>query len=93
MLANSVSVTYMEDPKNPQTPLGRRIQELRKDRRMSQEELGNAVGLSRGYISQIETGIQQEVNILRIGMSIGFTLQNCNVFTDERAGNCLDGVW
>jgi len=36
--------------------VGKRIAKLRKERRWTQRYLGNAVGLSRGYIASIEEG-------------------------------------
>jgi transcriptional regulator with XRE-family HTH domain len=36
--------------------LGRRIQTLRDERKMTQEELAAKAGLSRGYLARLETG-------------------------------------
>ena len=38
--------------------LGERIKELRKERGMTLEELGNVVGLSKGNLSMVESGKQ-----------------------------------
>jgi repressor LexA len=49
-------------PVAQRTALGNRIAQLRRANHLSQQELGEKVGLTRGYISQIETGIQREIN-------------------------------
>jgi transcriptional regulator with XRE-family HTH domain len=36
--------------------LGRRIQTLRDQRKLTQEELAARAGLSRGYLARLETG-------------------------------------
>ncbi len=36
--------------------LGRRIQMLRDQRKMTQEQLAKKAGLSRGYLARLETG-------------------------------------
>jgi len=38
------------------TPLGRRLKQLRLERKLNQVQLAVEVGVSRAYISQIETG-------------------------------------
>ena len=62
MLAEHAIFGIVATKKGRPTQLGHRIRTLREQRGMSQLELARLVGVTRGYISQIETGIQQDVN-------------------------------
>ena len=62
MLAEHAIFGIVARKKGHPTQLGHRIRTLREQRGMSQLELARLVGVTRGYISQIETGIQQDVN-------------------------------
>ena len=46
----------MEEERNPCTEFGRRLRELRQQRGLSQEKLGELAGLDRTYISSAEAG-------------------------------------
>lgn len=46
----------MGDKRNPCTEFGKRLRELRLERGLSQEKLGELAGLDRTYISSAEAG-------------------------------------
>jgi transcriptional regulator with XRE-family HTH domain len=46
----------MGDKRNPCTEFGKRLRELRFERGLSQEKLGELAGLDRTYISSAEAG-------------------------------------
>ncbi|MBA4416720.1 MAG: transcriptional regulator [Syntrophus sp. (in: bacteria)] len=46
--------------------IGRAIREARKKRKVSQAELGKAVGMSRTTIGQIENGTVQEIGARKL---------------------------
>lgn len=46
----------MADKRNPCTEFGRRLRELRLERGLSQEKLGELAGLDRTYVSSAEAG-------------------------------------
>ncbi len=46
----------MADKRNPCTEFGKRLRELRLERGLSQEKLGELVGLDRTYVSSTEAG-------------------------------------
>ena len=50
---------------NPQIVFGRRIRELRMERRLSQEKLAELAGLHRNYVGGIERG-ERNVALLNI---------------------------
>lgn len=60
------------------TELGRQVQERRKEKGLSQSELGDKVGISRNYISMIERGEAENISMkvlnqlaLSLGVSVG----------------------
>jgi transcriptional regulator with XRE-family HTH domain len=57
---------------NPLLQFGRRVQKLRKARKLTQEDLAELADLHRNYISQIECGRRNVslLNILRIGRAL-----------------------
>ena len=46
----------MADKRNPCTEFGKRLRELRLERALSQEKLGELAGLDRTYVSSAEAG-------------------------------------
>lgn len=46
--------------------IGRKIQETRKSRKITQAELGKALGMSRTTIGQIENGTVQEIGVRKL---------------------------
>jgi transcriptional regulator with XRE-family HTH domain len=46
--------------------IGRQIRQARKNRRISQAELGRALGMSRTTIGQIENGSIQDIGVRKI---------------------------
>lgn len=57
--------------------LGRQIHEKRKEKLLSQDELGKMVCISRNYISQIERGVAQNVSMKvlhRLAVALGVSL-------------------
>jgi transcriptional regulator with XRE-family HTH domain len=46
----------MGQERNPCTEFGKRVRELRLERGLSQEKLGQLAGLDRTYISSVEAG-------------------------------------
>jgi len=46
--------------------IGRQIQQARKSRRITQAELGKALGMSRTTIGQIERGTVQEIGVRKL---------------------------
>lgn len=46
----------MADKRNPCTDFGKRLRELRSERELSQEKLGELAGLDRTYVSSAEAG-------------------------------------
>lgn len=65
-----------EDAKNAMATIGERIKEVRESLRMTQDELAEKTGLSKGFISDLENnkrGISSE-NLLRIANALGATL-------------------
>lgn len=46
----------MADKRNPCTEFGERLRELRLERGLSQEKLGELAGLDRTYVSSAEAG-------------------------------------
>lgn len=63
--------------------LGKNIKYYRKQKKMTQEELAEKVGLSIGFISQVERGITR--------MSLDTLIDICNSL-DCSAGDILDHV-
>ena len=61
--------------------IGKRIQQLRKLKKMSQADLAEHTGMSVSYISHIETGIKHASleSIIRIANALGITV--------DQAGN------
>jgi transcriptional regulator with XRE-family HTH domain len=57
---------------NPLLQFGRRVQKLRKMRKLTQEDLAELADLHRNYISQIECGRRNVslLNILKIGRAL-----------------------
>ena len=55
-----MATTAMAKPKRPRTrrrmDFGRRLRVLREEHVLSQEQLGERVGVSRAYVSQMEIG-------------------------------------
>jgi transcriptional regulator with XRE-family HTH domain len=45
------------------TELGRQVLAKRKEKGLSQSELGNLVGISRNYVSQIERGVARSISM------------------------------
>lgn len=57
--------------------MGSKVREFREKRKMSQEELAEKSGVSRGTISAIETGRSENVNsktLLRIAEALDTTV-------------------
>ena len=56
--------------------IGKRIQELRKLKKMSQADLAEHTGMSVSYISHIETGIKHASleSVVRIANALGITV-------------------
>jgi transcriptional regulator with XRE-family HTH domain len=46
--------------------IGRQIQRVRKGRKITQAELGKALGMSRTTIGQIEKGTVQEIGVRKL---------------------------
>lgn len=63
----------MEDKRNPCTEFGKRVRELRLERGLSQEKLGQLAGLDRTYISSLEAGKRNVslVNIHKLAEALG----------------------
>lgn len=61
-----------------QTKLGERIQEIRKERSFSQEDLAFKCGLHRTYISDVERGARNISirNLKRIAQSLEISLSD-----------------
>lgn len=58
--------------------IGRKIKQVRKSRRFTQEELGSALGMSRTTIGQIERGTVQDIGVrklIRVLEYLGLELQ------------------
>ena len=68
-------------PKSSSHPLlrklGRRIKELRSDRKWSQEELAAKCGIDRSYMSGIERGVRNItlLRLLKIAEALGTSMQ------------------
>ncbi|MGN0779625.1 MAG: helix-turn-helix transcriptional regulator [Aristaeellaceae bacterium] len=62
-----------------------RIRELRREKRMSQEELADAVGTTRQTITSIETGKYVASLSLahRIARYFGLTIEDVFIFDEE----------
>ena len=58
--------------KSEQQLMGTRIKNLRKEEKMSQEELASKLGISRSYLTKIENGQR--------GLSIEIMQKLCKVF-------------
>jgi len=67
--------------------IGRRIQQLRKLKKMSQAELAEYTGMSVSYISHIETGIKHASleSVVRIANALGITVDQ--VLNGNQTGN------
>lgn len=66
--------------------IGKRIKDLRIKQGLSQEELSVQVGLSRSYISRVESGIST-LSIERLGLVInklGVTVEEFFTFSEKR---------
>lgn len=61
---------------------GRSIRRLRKQRRMSQEDLAVAAKLSRNYISDIERGVRNPSLLAVIGIARALRLPLGDVLAD-----------
>ncbi len=46
--------------------IGQQIRQARKERKLSQEELGRAIGMSRTTIGQIENGTIQDIGVRKL---------------------------
>jgi transcriptional regulator with XRE-family HTH domain len=63
--------------------LGRRIRELRKAVPLTQQELGNAAGVGKSYISDIEKGKQPSAQVLRaLARKLGVPYSTLAVLTE-----------
>lgn len=62
-----------------------RIKELRKERKLSQEELADAVGTTRQTITSIETGkyVASLPLAHRIAVFFGLTIEDVFLFEEE----------
>ena len=67
--------------------IGKRIRQLRQDRKITQEELSNLAGLDRTYIASVEAGRRNIsiVNIYKISTALGISLKE--FFSDEVFSN------
>ena len=67
--------------------IGKRIQQLRKLKKMSQADLAEYTGMSVSYISHIETGIKHASleSIIRIANALGITVDQ--VLNGNQTGN------
>ena len=67
--------------------LGKRLQECRKSRNVTQEEMADACGLSKNYISAMERGINKcsAQTLIAYGAKLGMSL-------DEIVGNKNDVI-
>lgn len=70
--------------------LGRRIETLRRDQGLTQEKLGDMVGLDRTYILSIEHGRRNVGldNLVKIAIGLGVTLPE--LFDDIDVSGLLD---
>jgi len=61
---------------DPARLLGRRIRELRKNKRLTQEELGEKSGISYKYLGNIERGLENPSfkHLARIAKALGIEL-------------------
>ena len=51
-----IIISQMDNAKEPTSPFGRRLRELRKTKFLSQKQLAAMVGLDFTYVSKVETG-------------------------------------
>ena len=65
-----------------------RIEEIRKDRGIRQEEFAKALGVSRQTISSLETGRYNPSIMLawKIARYFGMTIEEVFIFEDEQNG-------
>lgn len=66
-----------------------RIQELRKQRKLSQEELANHVGVTRQTITSLEVGKYTASLLLahKIAKFFGMTIEEVFLFEEEQSGD------
>lgn len=65
--------------------LGRRVREFRELRRLSQESLAAAAGLTQKYVSQIETGtVNPSIQVLRVLAEDGLKVPLATMLTFSR---------
>jgi transcriptional regulator with XRE-family HTH domain len=57
----------MDNAKEPTSPFGRRLRELRKAKVLNQKQLADMVGLDFTYLSKIETGTMPPPTVETIG--------------------------
>lgn len=67
--------------------IGRQVQQLRKQRHLSQADLAEATGMSVAYISHIETGIKKASleSVVKIATALGATVDQ--ILSGNQPGN------
>ncbi|KAB8139492.1 helix-turn-helix domain-containing protein [Gracilibacillus oryzae] len=77
--------------------IGQKIQELRKNKRMSLSEVAEQAGVAKSYLSSIERGIQSNPSIQfmeKIGKVLGVTVNELLLSQDDQAIRAqLDEDW
>ncbi|MGN8647394.1 helix-turn-helix domain-containing protein [Gracilibacillus sp. HCP3S3_G5_1] len=77
--------------------IGQKIQELRKQKRMSLSEVAEQAGIAKSYLSSIERGIQSNPSIQfmeKVGKVLGVTVNELLISeSDEKIREKLDEEW
>ncbi|MFD2656943.1 MULTISPECIES: helix-turn-helix domain-containing protein [Gracilibacillus] len=77
--------------------IGQKIQELRKQKRMSLSEVAEQAGIAKSYLSSIERGIQSNPSIQfmeKVGKVLGVTVNELLMSqSDEEIKEQLDEEW
>ena len=76
------------DMEMPQLRIGERMQQLRKETGITQEELGRIVGIEKSAISAYEEDIRLPIAVIaaRIAKALGVTLDYLCGLTDDKRG-------
>jgi quercetin dioxygenase-like cupin family protein/DNA-binding XRE family transcriptional regulator len=78
-------------PENQETEIGTKIRAIRRRKKLSLQELGDRVGLSRSFLSQMESGVSNASigSLKQIANALGITL--AELFDDEHDPASGDG--
>lgn len=69
--SNSISLNIFSMKKQHLAPFGAFLKELRKNRRLTQQQLADAAGVERNYICYLERGVSDPTLGVLMGLASG----------------------